>query len=257
MRAKKSFGQHFLTNIGAADRIVDAAQAGRGDHVLEVGPGRGVLTERLLKTGARVTAIEADTDLEPELRGRFPDLTLILADATRFDLETLGEASYILVSNLPYNVSKPLLSKFLQARSRFPRWVLMMQREVADRLLAVPSTKDWGPLSILFQNAFTIQRLLELGPGSFRPPPKVHSTVLAFERRAEPLFDTGDPDRFARTLFALFQERRKMLSNRLRAMGVDAAVLEPYGLTGNERMETFPLDTVIPLVRDIAARRQG
>ncbi len=255
MRAKKSFGQHFLVNAGAADGIVGAAGVGAGDRVVEIGPGHGVLTERLLRTGAEVTAIEADADLETVLRSRYPQLDLRMADATRFDLASLGEGPITFVSNLPYNVSKPLLTKFYHERRRFPRWVLMLQREVADRLLAKPSTKDWGPLSILFQNAFAIKRVMELSPGSFRPPPKVHSTVLQFDLREQALHDLGDADKFARMLFDVFQERRKTIANRFKALNVPPEVLTNHGLTGKERVEILPLERVVPLVREMVESR--
>jgi 16S rRNA (adenine1518-N6/adenine1519-N6)-dimethyltransferase len=252
MRPKKSYGQHFLINLGAADGIVAAAELGPDDRALEIGPGQGVLTGRLLETGAQVAAIEADPDLEAGLRHKFPALTLHLADATRFDFAELGEGPITLVSNLPYNVSKPLLMRFFAERRRFPRWVLMMQKEVADRLVATPSTKSWGPLGILMQNVCAIERIATLGPNSFRPPPKVDSTVLRFDVRPQPLEAMGDEERFADKLFELFRERRKTLNNRLKSMHADAkAVLEKHGLTGQERVETLDLHRVSALVRDL------
>jgi 16S rRNA (adenine1518-N6/adenine1519-N6)-dimethyltransferase len=254
MIPKKSYGQHFLVNFAAADAIVAAAEAVPGDQLLEIGPGRGVLTERMIKTGAHVTAIEADRDLEPQLRAKFPDLKLVMADATRLDFNTLEEPSYKLISNLPYNVSKPLLMRFFEDRKRFPRWVLMMQKEVADRLLASPGSKDWGPLGILLQNICTIKTVTQLGPGSFKPPPKVDSTVLRFDVREKPLEEMGDEKRFADMLFLLFRERRKTLNNRLKSIGVPAQpILEKHGFTGMERVESFDLKKVSALVRDVQA----
>lgn len=252
MRPKKSYGQHFLVNAGAADAIVAAAEADAASRVLEIGPGRGVLTGRLLATGAAVTAIEADPELEPGLRAQFPALNLVMADAVAFDYATLGPGPITLVSNLPYNVSKPLLMRFYAERARFPRWVLMMQKEVADRILAKPGTKDWGPLGILLQNVCAVERIATLGPGSFRPPPKVDSTVLRFDVRPAPCEAMDDEKRFGDKLFALFQERRKTLRNRLKALGADVdAVLAANALTGNERVETLDLPQLARLIRSL------
>lgn len=250
-RPKKSYGQHFLVNAGAADRIVAAAEAGPGSRVLEIGPGRGVLTGRLLATGASVTAIEADPELEPVLRSQFPALDLRMADAVRYDFAALGDGPFTLVSNLPYNVSKPLLMRFYAERRRFPRWVLMMQKEVAERVLARPGSKDWGPLGILLHNVCAVERVADLGPNSFRPPPKVDSTVLKFDVRPAPLEDMGgDEVRFADKLFQLFQERRKTVRNRFKALGLPPdATLAKFGLVGNERVETFDLATLARIVR--------
>lgn len=250
MRPKKSYGQHFLVNAGAADAIVAAAQVGPGDRALEIGPGRGVLTGRLIATGAAVTAIEADPDLEAPLRAQFPSVDLRMADAVAFDFGALGDGPITLVSNLPYNVSKPLLMRFYGERARFPRWVLMMQKEVADRILAKPGTKDWGPLGILLQNVCAVERIAQLGPGSFRPPPKVDSTVLRLDVRPAPLEPMADEKKFNDTLFALFQERRKTLRNRLKSLGVPVdEVLASQGLTGNERVETLDLHALASLIR--------
>lgn len=218
--------------------------------MLEIGPGRGVLTSRLLATGAQVVAIEADASLAQELRSRFLSLELIEADATRFDYRQLGEGPYILVSNLPYNVSKPLLSIFYAERLRFPRWVLMLQKELADRLVAKPGTKNWGPLGILLQNVARIEPIARLKPGSFWPPPKVDSMVLRFEIRAAPLHAMGPDERaFAQALFELFQERRKTLRNRLQALGLKLDLVSVFGLTGGERVEQLPPEILFPLVR--------
>lgn len=253
MQAKKSYGQHFLVNQGAADRIVAAAQAGPGTQVLEIGPGRGVLTGRLLATGAAVTAIEADPDLEADLRHRYPQLHLEIANAVLYDFDRLGAGPFTLVSNLPYNVSKPLLMRFYAERRRFPRWVLMMQREVAERILARPGSKEWGPLGILLHNVCAVERIADLGPNSFAPPPKVDSTVLKFDVRPAPLEDLGaDAVRFADKLFQLFQERRKTVRNRFKALGRNPdELLAKFGLAGNERVETFDLPLLAAIVREL------
>jgi 16S rRNA (adenine1518-N6/adenine1519-N6)-dimethyltransferase len=255
-RPKRSYGQHFLVNPGAADAIVDALGAAPGDDVLEIGPGRGVLTERLMRTGARVRAIEADADLEPLLREKFPALDLHMADATRLDFAFLGDGPVLLVSNLPYNVSKPLLTRFYADRKRFSRWVLMMQRELAERLLASPGTKDWGPLTVMLRNVTDIERLIDLGPNSFRPPPRVDSTVLRFTVRETPLCDLGgDEAAFNDMMFELFRERRKTLQNRLKSLQLPQEILTQHGLTGRERIEILPLERLVALVRDLVASR--
>jgi len=255
-RPKRSYGQHFLVNPGAADAIVSALGAQPGDNVLEIGPGRGVLTERLLRTGARIRAVEADADLEPHLRETFPDLDLHMADATRVDLGFLGPGPVLLISNLPYNVSKPLLTRFYAERKRFPRWVLMLQRELAERLLASPGTKDWGPLTVMLQNVTDVERLVDLGPNSFRPPPRVDSTVLRFTVRETPRCELGvDEADFNDVMFELFRERRKTLQNRLKSMQLPQEVLARQGLSGQERVEILPLERLIPFVRDLVASR--
>lgn len=236
LRPKYRLGQNFLHDHNQMRRILDAAAIAPGDLVLEVGSGTGALTERLLGAGARVVAVEIDTDLEPLLRDRlapFADqLTLIFADVltgkhqlnTRV-LEALGGRDFQLIANPPYNVASPLLANLAADTPTMRRAVVMVQKEVADRLLAGPGTKAYGPLGILIQALCQVKRVGTLSPGCFWPQPKVASAVVHLARREPAL--TDETHRFSALLQRLFSRRRKQLKTIVGQAAVVAADLPP------------------------------
>jgi 16S rRNA (adenine1518-N6/adenine1519-N6)-dimethyltransferase len=258
MRARRRFAQHFLEPAWVA-KLARAVHAEPGDRIVEIGPGRGALTRPLLGAGARVLAIEVDRDLarafDAEQRGQ---LTLIEGDVLKLDLasaiaawqgEALSEARQVrVVGNLPYNISSPILFALLalaRQTAGLSDATLMLQKEVADRLVAEPGTRDYGVLTILTALRADATRLLDLPPGAFRPVPKIQSTVirLAFH----PLrLDLRDEDTLIRMVRSVFTQRRKTLSNALKpfaeASGTTARqALVRAGFDGSRRPETLQL----------------
>jgi 16S rRNA (adenine1518-N6/adenine1519-N6)-dimethyltransferase len=242
--ARRRFGQHFLVDRGAIARIVATAQVSSGDLVVEIGPGRGALTEALLAAGARVVAIEIDRDLASALAASHPDppLRVIARDILELPLGTIG-SDQLVVGNLPYNVSKPVAMKLCEERDAVARAVLMFQREVAERLTAPCGTAAYGPLTVLAGLTFRIERIFDLRPGAFRPRPEVTSTVTRWTRRDDPVPAAVLPAIKA-TLRLAFARRRQTLQKNLR-LGLrsterDAASwLAQAGLDGSLRAEAI------------------
>ncbi len=257
-RARKRFGQHFLEAPWVA-KLVDALHAGPDDRFVEIGPGRGAITTPLASRVSRLLAIEVDRDLARALTAEaIPNLTVVERDVLDVDLagviaEWLGEAPgpahpVRIVGNLPYNISSPILFRIL-ALAASTRGVsdatLMLQKEVADRLLAGPGSKEYGVLSILAGLHADITRLLALPPGAFRPAPRVSSAVLRLAFRPPPV-DLVDEATFTRMVRAMFTQRRKTSNNALKAFeeGFEnsaAAALARAGIDGARRPETLQL----------------
>ncbi|MDP2304589.1 MAG: 16S rRNA (adenine(1518)-N(6)/adenine(1519)-N(6))-dimethyltransferase RsmA [Pseudomonadota bacterium] len=244
-RARRRFGQNFLVSDEAVDRIVYAAALKPGDHALEIGPGLGVLTERMRATGADVHCIEIDRDLAAALRELWPDLQLVEADAMHVDLDAVCPGSgWKVIANLPYNVATPLLLRLLNRPDVFSTMVLMFQREVGDRLQAGPSHSSRGSLSVQVQVRAKVRPVLTLPPGAFFPAPKVHSVVLGFELLPEPDFGGVTPRVFDRVVRLGFKHRRKTLLNSLGSamMRPDAqAACDAAGIDPRRRAETLDL----------------
>lgn len=238
LRPKKAFGQNFLVNEGAIRTIVAAALAPSAPGILEIGPGPGVLTERLLVDGRPLWAVDLDPEACALLRDRFaatPHFHLLEGDAVRIPLPAGG--AWSVVGNLPYNAATPILARFLTEDVLWDRMVLMFQLEVAQKLMGEPSTKAYGPLSVLAQLCARLTRLVKLGPGSFRPAPKVDSAVIQFEPR-------GDaprlPERKAllTVLHQSFAHRRKTLANNWQGV-LSAEALTAAGLASSLRAEVI------------------
>ena len=260
---KKSLGQHFLVDKNIVAKIIDAAAIREGERTLEIGPGRGALTGELLDAGARVLAVEFDKSLAQRLRETYGDLKnfeLIEADALKLDFSELAEergTSFKVVSNLPYNISGPLLARFIEQRQAFTELVLMLQKEVAERLLAPPSTKEYGALTVLTRTFAGVERLFQVSPGSFRPRPKVLSTVIRLVPLDTPRVEVHDPGLYRRVVKAAFGQRRKTLANALKALdlGPDAPpgavdeALSRAGIDPGRRGETLALEEFSALTK--------
>ncbi len=233
---RKRFGQHFLHDPRILERIVQALGAHPGDHLVEIGPGRGALTARLLALpDITLDAIEIDRDLAALLRARFPGAHYRLhqADALAFDFTALARergGPLRIIGNLPYNISTPLLFHLLQHADAITDLTLMLQREVAARLAAAPGDGDYGRLSVMLAPRLEVERLFAVGPGAFQPPPRVWSAVVRLRVRRQPLFALSA--RYAQIVAAAFSQRRKTLRNALsqiltseqiRACGIDPA----------------------------------
>jgi 16S rRNA (adenine1518-N6/adenine1519-N6)-dimethyltransferase len=253
--AKKRFAQHFLEPAWA-DKLLAAIDPRPGDRFLEIGPGPGALTERLAPRVAELTAVEVDRRMVEALDARLPpNAHVIEQDFLEFDLSPLLARGPLRVAgNLPYNVASPILFRLLSARrvhDTLTDATLMVQREVADRIEGRPGTKDYGTLSIFVQLRANVRRVLSLPPGAFRPAPKVHSAVLRLEFRP-PIAAMRDEKTFERLVRSIFTQRRKMLSNALRAFaeerGVDVRrALAAASIDGIRRPETLQVTELAQL----------
>jgi len=243
-KPRKRFGQNFLHDRGVIERIVAELAISSNTALLEIGPGRGALTRRLLETAEHTVAVEIDRDLAQHLRDKFPEqrLRIIEEDILAIDLERLGRLVYqrpvrwTIAGNLPYNISKPIAMRLVESVATIERAVLMFQREVAQRLCAAPGGADYGPLSVLPRAVYEIDRVIDVAPGSFRPRPAVVSPVTRWLARPE----RPAPDQLARlraTLRAAFSNRRKTLRNNVRRALGSETVLEQAGLDGARRAQ--------------------
>jgi 16S rRNA (adenine1518-N6/adenine1519-N6)-dimethyltransferase len=256
--SRKRFGQHFLEPVWVA-KVIQAIDPQPADHFLEIGPGRGALTGPLLDRVASVQAFEIDRDLAAALRTSGPTtskLTLIEGDFLETANSLTGARSPALrvAGNLPYNIAAPILFKLLELHaSGVPLLdaTLMLQHEVADRLVAAPGGKEYGVLSILVQHTADVERLLSLPPGAFRPPPKVRSALVRVRFR-DPRPPADDPRTFAALVQAIFTRRRKTLANALLAFPLSVRLapgvaLERAAIDGRRRPETLAVAELVRL----------
>ena len=256
-RARRRFGQNFLTDANAIRRIGAALAPLASDNVLEIGPGRGALTDVLLNVAPRISAIEIDRDLCAHLRSRYPEdrLTLIEKDVLEVALCDLAQPGPLVIAgNLPYNISKPVAMKLVVERRAVSRAVLMFQREVAQRLTAEPGTGAYGPLTVLAGRAYRIERLFDLSPGAFQPSPKVVSTVTRWTPREEDALPESLVAPLMAVLRAAFARRRQTLQKNLRIAlhGDEAATLSllaQAGIDGLLRAEAIPPEGFVTLAR--------
>ena len=238
-KAKKRLGQHFLRDQTTISRIIDLAAPKPGETVLEIGPGEGVLTEALLARGANVIAVETDKDLWQPLAERFAqnqgfDLSsksdikagfrlergdFLKLDLNQLFLEDLQLATPVaVIANIPYQITTPILFRLIKYRHLFSRAILMMQEEVAARLMAAPGGRDYGRLTVGVGIHCDIDSGFKVSPGSFSPRPKVWSRVLRFEFLAHPRYEVTDQALFERLLLTLFSQRRKQMINPLKGL---------------------------------------
>lgn len=255
-RPRKRFGQHFLTDRRLLGRIADALGATREDTVLEIGPGRGALTEALLERAGRVIAIEVDRDLSAMLRDRWAGdrrFTLIEGDVLAQDLGALAGGPYLLAGNVPYNITTPILFHALR-RPRPARAVYLVQREVAERVVAGAGEEAYGALSVNVQALATAEMLFGVPARAFNPPPKVESAVLRITPRSDPVITAEEEDAFRTLVIGAFGMRRKQLRRVIRSLwSLDAAgadaVLARAGLDGEARPETLSPSRFASLLR--------
>jgi len=265
MPRKAKLGQNFLVDAQAAERMVAALGDVAAQTVVEIGPGRGAITEMLAARARHVLAIELDRNLTADLRARFgaePRITVVEQDVLQFDFA--GAAARAgqrlrVAGNLPYYITSPILLKLAASHASLELAVLMVQREVADRVTAAPGSRDYGALSATVQMYGPVERLFTLPPSAFSPRPQVHSTV--FRWRFAPRFaelgveETG----FLRLLRTVFAQKRKTLANNLRAAGirpeVAAAALERAGIEPKIRAEALNLEALAALFGGLTERR--
>ena len=219
-RAKRRLGQHFLSDPKLLSRIADALEAGPGDTVLEIGPGRGGLTAPLTERAGRVIAIEKDRDLVPNLRSRFPNIEVIEGDALEVDWHRLARSAdchFLVTGNIPYNITSPLLDKALLPPPP-SRIVFLVQKEVAERVAAEPGTDAYGALTIGIQAVARVERLFTVPAGAFKPAPRVDSAVLRLTPLTTPLVSDAERESFRSLVVGLFGFRRKQLLRGLRGL---------------------------------------
>ena len=252
--ANKRLGQNFLIDQNIVRKIVAAAQLTSGDTVLEIGPGRGILTDALSHAAHRIIAVEVDAELCRLLEARrieWQNVELVCADALTHPFETVP-AGAVVVANLPYYISTPLLFKLLGHRPRFPRLVLMLQNEVADRLVAGHGDADSGILSVMAQYAAEIWKAFKVSANCFRPRPEVGSAVVLLRPR-ESLLAPAEEARFAAVVKGAFAHRRKTLVNSLRDEGYQPAdvseALAAMKVTPAVRAEMLTLEQFMELAR--------
>lgn len=233
-RARRRFSQNFLHDAAWIGRIAAAIDARPGQVLVEVGPGLGALTAPLLAGAGALTVVEIDRDLAARLRQRWPPpaLTVLEADALTLDWNALlPGASLRIVGNLPYHISTPLLFALLPVAGRVSDQHFMLQKEVVDRIVALPDTAAYGRLSVMLQFHYRAQRLFDVPPGAFTPAPAVTSSIVRLQPRAAAELPTVDRAAFARVVAAAFSQRRKTLRNALASLlGVEqirAAEVDP------------------------------
>jgi 16S rRNA (adenine1518-N6/adenine1519-N6)-dimethyltransferase len=260
LAARRALGQNFLLDLNLTAKIARAAGELSAGTTIEIGPGPGGLTRALLGHGAReLIAIERDArclGALAEISAAYPGrLTVIEGDALAVDCANLGTAPRRIVANLPYNIATPLIIKWLQQGSAFASLTVMVQKEVADRMVAKPRTKDYGRLSVLAQFLSKPRRLFDLPPRAFVPPPKVTSTVIELLPLPEPAFPARLAD-LERVTQAAFGQRRKMLRQSLRSLGGDTeALMAAAEITPTARAEELSVQHFAALARALEKQR--
>jgi 16S rRNA (adenine1518-N6/adenine1519-N6)-dimethyltransferase len=244
IQPKKRFGQHFLHDRGVVQRILDAFDPQPGETLVEIGPGPGALTRPLLERSAPLHVVELDRDLAARLRSDFPAGKLVVheADALKFDFCALTPTGGKLrvIGNLPYNISTPLLFHLLDQSTCIQDMLFMLQKEVVDRLAAAPGGKDYGRLSVMIQWQLLVEKLFDVPPGAFTPPPKVDSSVVRLVPHSVPPVQVRDAEVFAQVVRAAFAQRRKTLRNNLKGL-LTTDRLESLGIDPQRRAETLTL----------------
>lgn len=228
MKAKKSFGQHFLTNESIAEKIAYSLNRNDGGrNVLEIGPGKGVLTKYLLQQDIHLKVVEADIDMVSVLQNTFPKLEddIIFLDFLKLNLhKVFNDEPFYLIGNYPYNISSQILFKMVNTKELVPEMVGMFQKEVADRVIAPPGSKTYGVISVLIQAYYHGEMVVKVSPGSFNPPPKVNSAVIRLTRKEN--YQLPCDEKWFRIIVkTCFNQRRKMLRNTLKPLVTEDAVL--------------------------------
>ncbi|OFV89084.1 MAG: ribosomal RNA small subunit methyltransferase A [Acidobacteria bacterium RBG_16_68_9] len=262
-RPRKRFGQHFLVQAGVAERIVAQADLTGREGVLEIGPGHGALTALLVRAAVELWLIEIDRDLNRSLREQFASddrVHVIEGDVLRIDLPGLlgPRIPVTVVANLPYNVATPVVMRLLDTPECFARLVLMLQREVAARLSAVPGTRTYGALSVMAQLAGTIRTAFSVGPGAFVPRPKVESSVVVIEPLRPPRYSANERNAVRRIVRTAFAQRRKQLGNALAILHPHVSgVLRRVGIDPRRRAETLSPEDFVRLTQALRQDQLG
>ncbi len=250
--AKRSLGQNFLVDETVVGNIVSELQLNVGDTLIEIGPGRGALTEKLVATGAKVIAIEIDRNFVPSLRAQFHfdrNFSVIEADVLNVGITEIvtdsDRGSVKLVGNLPYNISTAILERAALERNIFSRAVFMFQREVVDRISAKPGMSERGYFTVLVESSFEVTRLFDVAPEAFSPRPKVWSSVVKLSPKPP---SAADEPAFRKLVSAAFAQKRKTILNNLKSVVIDAeTTLKEAAIDPRRRAETLTLDEWLAL----------
>ena len=257
IRLQKKMGQHFLVDESVVRNIADSLELTPDEPVLEIGPGIGTLTQMLAMTGAQVTAVELDRrfiDILAKTLQGYENVRVVQGDVLSLDVrEVMGTGRFQIAGNLPYYITTPIVMKFLEEKVPVDRMVFMVQKEVADRMVASPGTKAYGALSIAVRYHTEATKLFEVPAGAFMPPPAVDSAVILLRRRENPPVEVPSEKLFFQLVKAAFAQRRKTLANSLRGGGIPddvvAAILDKTGMDGKRRGETLSLEEFAVLCR--------
>lgn len=253
-RARKRFGQNFLHDRHWIERITKAVNATEGDDIVEIGPGQAALTRELIAGAGKVRAVEIDRDLAAWLKETFPEsLSLIEADALTLDWTQVAKNDNLrVVGNLPYNISSPLLFKLLEAADHVKDQHFMLQKEVVDRMVAQHGSKTYGRLSVMLQWRYRMQKLFDVPPGAFNPPPKVMSSVVRMIPKAKEEVPSVDFELFSSVVANAFSQRRKTIRNALSAL-LSAEEIAACDVDPGARAEALPLDAFVRLAQKAEA----
>ncbi|MCW9023252.1 MAG: 16S rRNA (adenine(1518)-N(6)/adenine(1519)-N(6))-dimethyltransferase RsmA [Gammaproteobacteria bacterium] len=257
-RPRKRFGQNFLQDQHVIQRIVHSIQPREGQHLVEIGPGQGAITIPVLEAVGEMDVIELDRDLIEPLQqklGRYGQPTIHQADALKFDFCGLRKDTnkkLRVIGNLPYNISTPLLFHLMEQAACIEDMHFMLQKEVVERMVASPGSKDYGRLSVMLAYHCEAQMLFVVGPDAFHPPPKVDSAIVRLLPHPRPPVELTDPEIFSKVVSQSFSQRRKTLRNNLKGM-LDAEAIQQLGIDPGIRAEQLHLEEFARLANAVAA----
>lgn len=253
--ARKRFGQHFLVDPGVIDQIIELIAPKPTDHLIEIGPGRGALTAPLLERGPQLTVIEIDRDLGAIINSKFdhhPRLKIHIEDALNVDFPTIiGPARVRVVGNLPYNISTPLILKLMDQPELIENMTFMLQKEVVERLAAVPGTKDYGRLSVMVQSQGQVEPFFDVPPHAFSPAPKVTSKIVRITPQS-PQLSVAGLGQLESCVRIAFGQRRKTIKNTL-GKSVSHDILEVCGIGLKQRPEEIGVSAYVRLAQLLTA----
>ncbi len=212
----RKWGQHFLRFKKLSEKIVSFGEIKEDDTVLEIGPGRGILTEEIYKKTKNIIAVEVDKKLYEEIKSKYPDIKVINADVLKIDIFEYIKRNFKIISNLPYKISSPFVLSLIEKwKDKVLKSVVLLQKELAERLVFECGSKKYSPLGIYLRIFFTPRIMFHLSPGNFNPPPKVDSSVVVIDKRKTPLIPIKNPREIKNFLDKIFSQRRKVLKNNL------------------------------------------
>lgn len=263
-RPTKKLGQNFLTDKTVIKRIINSAELSSKDLIIEIGPGKGALTGRIAAIVKKIYAIEKDNFLFGELEKKYAsleNLILINEDALKIDFSSFEDKEKLkFVANLPYNITSPVLSRLTENRNLFSTIIIMIQKEVGDRITSKPGNKIYGSLSVMIQSFFDVTHLFTVPPGSFSPKPKVDSVVIKLVPTQQHSSLIKNTKLFSRVVKSSFSSRRKMINNSLRSEFEKEEIdicLGKSGISGKRRAETLGVSEYIELANNFYELQQS